>query len=166
MTLISIQDGPRSYLGIKTGAKAVSADLGGFGGDLDLHVWDGELELNRVKGASTKLDWDSLSVEPGNITLPSLEVDEGRALHVAGGLVLNAASGAVVAKANLVGVDFGTASGSDQAAVTPVSFTNADVVAVTLTGSRTLGGPGRVPDRQSWRNGDARRLPGRPGGSR
>ncbi|HTD68443.1 MAG TPA: LEPR-XLL domain-containing protein, partial [Candidatus Limnocylindria bacterium] len=145
LKLVSIKQGSASYLGVESGADAVSADLVGFGPDFELHFWNGELSLNRKSGTATdKLDWDSLNVTSG-LTPVTLGVDETLDLHVAGGVLLNAGNGALIARASDFILDLGEVSGNDTAGPggdTAVTFTDADVLSLTLTDASLWAGQG------------------------
>ena len=140
LRVVALNDGTASYLGLESDANVFSADLIGLGTLLEFHAYGGTLKLNQFGGTATeKLDWDSL-VTTG-LPLASLGIDEALDLHVDGSVALDALSGTLVAVGTF-SLDVGQVSGADVGTGTPISFTNADAVSLTLSNVTLFAGVG------------------------
>ena len=94
--MVAINDDGATYLGIESDADVLSADLIGFTGLLDFHVYDGTIQLNKIGGTATdKIDWVNLSTT--GLTLAPLTMDDSLDLHADGSVALDALSGTLVA---------------------------------------------------------------------
>jgi hypothetical protein len=141
MSLVTINDGTNSYLGVETAADALSADLVGLESVLAFHAWDATLKLNKVTPTTAdKIDWDSLATS--GLPLANLDIDEALDLHVDGSVALDALSGILVATVDDFSLDMGQVSTTADNGTGLISFTDADAVSMTLTGVEVWAGVG------------------------
>ena len=124
-----------SFVGLQ--ATIGAADLEGIP-NFDLHLRNASVEVSRASG-SARLDWSSaLTATDPSVTLPTFTMGSDVVDHVSGAAAL-AVAGVVAATTASFTLDHTVASGSDG---NGVSFSDADVWALSLTGPAVFVGTG------------------------